>query len=123
MSRLQEFKQFRHPYDDPPEPEEYRHIVMWLNQAGFCGSGMNGPVPLTWQEIESFSNGSALDLTASEKKAIRHLSELYCRGLSTHANPKSPPPHCPKDGAFMRQKAKQAEVDALRAKRKQQKST
>lgn len=61
-----------------PEIENYAYVFGLLQRIGMYSSGMNGPVPIEWGQIESWSNLMGVQLTPGECEAIKGLSAEYC---------------------------------------------
>ena len=54
------------------------NIIDWLSECGFFSSGMNGPVQLTWQDLNAWREGVGATVTTEECLIIRMLSREYC---------------------------------------------
>ena len=81
-----------HPSLKLPEIDECDHIVQWFYQSGMGMSGANGLTALTWQELESFSALSGLNLTAWESEMLMAMSRTYSTSYHKSQEPDSPTP-------------------------------
>lgn len=54
------------------------NIVDWLSESGFFSTGMNGPVQLTWQDLNAWREGVGARVTTEECLIMRMLSREYC---------------------------------------------
>jgi len=61
-----------------PKVYEGRNLTVWLNELRYTGSGFNGPVPLTWQEIDAWARMTQTELTPNEALILSELSGAYC---------------------------------------------
>jgi hypothetical protein len=54
---------------------------LWLafQEIGLVSAGASGPIPLTWTEIQAYSN-TCFSLTAQEAAGLRHMSVAYLTG-------------------------------------------
>lgn len=88
MSRAEEFGD-EHPICKLPDADE--RVVGCFREVGpFLNVG-SGPYPLTWQEINAYSDGYCIGLTAWEKGCISTMSRLYCSYLNIGKEPSEPP--------------------------------
>ena len=104
---------FRDIYGDavwlPGAPCEY--IAGWFSDLGWYARGFNGPEPLSWSEIKSWSDLSGTNADAWEFGALRAMSNAYCNWYSkTSQDNKIDPPIIPDD-------AKLKEIQGINAKR------
>lgn len=60
-----------------PEITEAINLKQWVEELGFCESGMNGPTQLTHKEIESWANLTGIELTPTDALMLRHLSNEF----------------------------------------------
>jgi len=78
LSRREQYENAHQPYDDPPEPDYYWHLVEWWSRAGAVASGAMGPVPLSRLELKQFSDDECLSMTGWERTKIIEMSRRYC---------------------------------------------
>ena len=86
----------------PKISEDYCHLLIWLEEMGFGGHGINGLTPLSFQEIEAWARMTKYTLSEFEASTLRLLSAVYA-GISS--DPDTP---CPVD-SFAIQQAKDIE--------------
>lgn len=60
-----------------PEIEDGLNLKIWIEELGFCQSGMNGPEQLSNTEIKSWSDMTGTMLTPNEFLILRHLSNEF----------------------------------------------
>ncbi len=61
-------------------------MVGLFSDIGMAINTGNGLTPVTWQEIESFSKGTGVELTAWEARTIRNMSAQYANGVVKYTN-------------------------------------
>ena len=54
------------------------NIIDWLSESGYFSAGMNGPVQLTWQDLNAWRDGVSAKATTEECLIMRMLSREYC---------------------------------------------
>lgn len=62
--------------------EEHHHMPEIFTALGKCGSGANGPEPLTFSEIVMFAQG-VVELSDWEIETLQAMSSGFCSGLRT----------------------------------------
>lgn len=75
-----------------PEADYCDYLFDLLNKVGVCGSGMAGPAPLSWGELNDWCLGNGVELYPTEKQTIIRLSEVYVSHLSKSEDPNELPP-------------------------------
>lgn len=80
-----------------PELEHGQHLLQWLNEAGTTGNGMNGPIPLSWQELKAWRDCTGTAATGEEMLMLRQLSADYVAQFNASADPTLPPPNAPRN--------------------------
>jgi hypothetical protein len=75
-----------------PEVTLGAHWIAWMRGCGFCLTGNGGPIPLTFQEIESWSRITRQEVSGDEAETLRRLSELYCAMYYRSISPVHPDP-------------------------------
>lgn len=75
-----------------PELGAYRYIFDLLQKIGLYGSGMSGPVPISWSEIAAWQNANGVTLTPAELDIIKQLSADYCGQYHKSSDPQEMPP-------------------------------
>lgn len=99
-NRLTAFKD--QPGDDDssflqfPDIGEADYLVALFHEAGLMLSQGMGPVPLTWQEIESWLRTTELTaLSVWEKLVIKEMSEVYVSELAKSSSKTAEAPYVP----------------------------
>lgn len=54
------------------------NIKDWLLEMRVSGQGINGPIPLSFQEIKSWRDVTETSLSSEESLLLAHLSDVYC---------------------------------------------
>lgn len=76
-------------------PEADIRIVSAFHVIGLCEYTMGGACPISWTEINSYSEASRNDYTGWEKEQIRIMSEQYCSWLQKGKDINQNSPHNP----------------------------
>ena len=92
-SRLEKLKESKSNLVDMPEVDSMHYILDYLSEAGLYEQGMNGPMPLSWREIQSWSELTGTVIAAWESNMIRELSVVYCNQYHKSSDPNEPPPY------------------------------
>lgn len=82
-------KQVRMPQIDWGE-----HLIASLFEFGPASSGMNGPTPVSFSEIEAWARTTNTQVPGYEALQLRTLSQDYC-----HQYYESQDAHCPPPGS------------------------
>lgn len=69
-----------------PNVEPFDYMVGLFSDIGMAINTGNGLTPVTWQEIESFTKGTGVQLTAWEARTIRDMSAKYANGVVRYTN-------------------------------------
>ncbi len=67
-------------------PLRHRMLADWLLSVGPVMSGAMGAVPVTWQEVASWSALTGVPLSAWEAEAIIAASREYAAAIETYAD-------------------------------------
>lgn len=54
--------------------------------------GMNGPIPVSWQEINAWKEATGVNATREELIILRNLSSEYVAQYNRSEDPAEPPP-------------------------------
>jgi len=75
-----------------PPVESCGYILDWWHELGLSTSGVNGPEPLPFTELESWARVSGVELEPWEMGMVSKLSQQFCRQfhLSKEKNCESP---------------------------------
>ena len=113
-SRYDEYSAFNSPLADLP-PVTATYLLADWQAVGMCSSGMNGPVPLSWQEIQAYSQMTATPFTPWEAETIRTMSRRYCSKFYESRHESTPPPYVDESPEAMeqRKKAETAQIKAM----------
>ena len=76
---------------------EAPHVLRYLFEVGPAMPGMNGPVPVTHQEIEAWRVLTSTTLSPWESRVIRRLSQEYVSEMHKAEKPDCPAPWLPVD--------------------------
>jgi len=79
-----------------PDVEHGGHVIQWLHEVGPTQQGMNGPEPLSWQEISAWREATGVEATAEELVMLRNLSRQYASQYHRSDNPEEPAPYKPR---------------------------
>lgn len=79
------------PSKSLPEIEQF--ISKCFSLIGYYLSGGMGATPLTWSEIESFTNKSGYQLNGWECEQLLSMSRSYCGFLEKAKKPSCLPPY------------------------------
>lgn len=79
-----------------PDIEHGSHVIQWLHEVGPTQQGMNGPEPLSWQEINAWRQATGTVATTEELIMLRNLSRQYVSQYQRSDNPEEPAPHKPR---------------------------
>lgn len=60
----------------------FDYLAAAWSECGACGFGMNGPVPLDWQEIHAYNCASRRGLGGYECRLLSMMSRAYCAEFS-----------------------------------------
>ena len=121
LSRRECLSKLRAPVDDAPLPDPaVQYLIHWFVESGMMMQGGMAPAPLTWQELESFERGTAYRMTPWERGQIIAMSRAYTGGLSELKDHKAPAPY-QSEATKAEQARRQAEVDAMKRKKKRDK--
>ena len=90
VSRFEQFKKTR--IAETPEFENYAYVFDLTSRIGMYDQGMNGPKPISWQEISAWCGAHEVDLTPNEMESIKYLSAQYCGQYHKSSNPDELPP-------------------------------
>lgn len=85
------------PAAQMPELEGGQHLLEWLHELGVTSSGMNGPIPLLWTEINAWKQATGTAATAEELVILRRMSSEYVSQFNASADPTLPPPNAPRN--------------------------
>lgn len=80
-----------------PDIIEARNIHDWILELGMYSNGMNGPIPISYQEIQAWATLTGTQLMPCEVLILRNLSMEFCSQYSK-SDIKCPPPYKPKGG-------------------------
>ena len=69
-----------------PNVEPFDYMVGLFSDIGMAINTGNGLTPLSWREIEAFTHGTGISLTAWEAKTIRNMSAQYASGVIRYTN-------------------------------------
>lgn len=94
MSRREVLTRLRAPFDEAPLPaNEVQYLMQWFVESGMVLQGGMGPAPLTWGEVEAFSEGTRSRLSAWERQQIISMSRAYAAGLSAYKDQQAEAPY------------------------------
>lgn len=65
-----------------PDLAPYETMHEAWQQAGYSASGINGPEPFSWVEIQAFSEVSERNMTKMEMRVLMDMSRAFCRGFA-----------------------------------------
>ena len=68
------------------------NIIDWLSESGFFSTGMNGPIQLTWQDLNAWREGVGARATTEECLIMRMLSREYCAQYNKSSDRDEPCP-------------------------------
>ena len=80
------------PQAELPGVDHGSQVLEWLHEVGPTGQGMNGPVVISWQEINAWKQATETAITREELVMLRKLSGEYVAQYSRSDNPNEPPP-------------------------------
>lgn len=70
-----------------PELDYCDYVFDLWGKVGICSSGMAGPIPLSWGQVNDWCVGNGLDLWPTERALIVRLSEAYVSKLNKSDHP------------------------------------
>jgi hypothetical protein len=77
------------PYHKLPDVSDYEYIVMMWNECGMMSRGGMSLAPLTWQEIQAYSQFN--DIDRYEANVVISMSRAFVEGLNmTEMTDKAP---------------------------------
>lgn len=80
-----------------PDITQLEHLKRWIVELGIYGYGVNGCIPLPFQEIQAWNELTMAGARPKEVMVLRDLSRAYC-GQYHKSDVKCPPPYKPKGG-------------------------
>lgn len=99
-----------------PDCGEFNYMTHYFFESGIHKTGFNGVEPLTWSDVESFSNIVGLD--EFESLCLFKMSKVYCNATLSMTKQTDAPPFVKDPEAVQAQYAAQ-----LREKRIKQRET
>lgn len=78
-----------------PKVDMLTHLKQWIIDLGIYGYGLNGCIPLSFQEIHAWSELTRSGIEPREVGILRNLSRVYCSQYYK-SDIKCPPPYMPK---------------------------
>lgn len=96
------------------------HLIAWLVEIGFYRSGMNGPTPLTFTEIQAWSSGRQLTLRSDEPVLLRSLSCEFCSQFNDSGEINTPAPY---QGEYTEEELVEAQKEMRKARRSRNEKT
>lgn len=85
------------PHRRMPDAGIADYLLQELFLIGICSSGANGPVPLTWSELKSYTELASVEFDPWECETLIELSRAYVSGLLAARDANMPPPYLPDD--------------------------
>lgn len=82
---------------DFPKVDLLPHLKQWIIELGIYGYGLNGCIPLSFQEIHAWNDLTKVGALPREVGVLRDLSRIYCSQYYK-SDVKCPPPYMPKGG-------------------------
>jgi len=76
-----------------PDLLGFDHVVGFLEEVGTAVNGANGFIPVTFQELESWSRMVGIELSSWTSTTIIKMSRQYCLQSSISDDPMSPAPY------------------------------
>jgi len=76
-----------------PDLLGFDYVVGFLDESGTAVNGANGFIPITFQELESWSRMVGIELTSWCASMVIKMSRQYCLQSSISDDPKSPAPY------------------------------
>jgi len=76
-----------------PPVETDKHILEWLFELGVFQPSGYGPMPISFQEIESWARMTRTVLTWQESKFLKELSQEYCNQYAKSSDRNAAPPY------------------------------
>lgn len=101
MSKKTRLEAFRsqdenHPLLSLPDIETEHaagYLIGLLHEAGLMSSNGMGPVPISWQEIDSWMSVTEAEISVWERMMIKTLSDEYVSELVQATAPNRPAPY------------------------------
>lgn len=93
----------------PRIDQDFEYLPGFLSSIGIAGHGLNGLIPLSFQEIEAWSRMSRVYLTPFEADCIHSMSASYV-SIANH-----PDSDCPIDGVRISIEQEAANIAAWKA--------
>ena len=87
---------------------------MWLSELGFCDTGFNGPVPLSFKEIDAWVRLTQTDITPNEVLILSGMSKAYCSQYHSSGDINEPSPRVQE---YTEQEIKDIQVQRRKARR------
>ncbi len=75
--------------------KQYERLVVYLNELGYCQTGFNGAIALSWAEIAAWQTLTNTTLTHWEALSVRTLSEHYAAQRHQSTDKACPAPYRP----------------------------
>jgi len=76
-----------------PDLFGFDYVVGFLEEAGTAVNGANGFIPITFQELESWSRMVGIELTSWCSSTVIKMSRQYCLQSSISDDPMTPAPY------------------------------
>lgn len=76
-----------------PPVDDYQHIAGWFHEIGPAAAGVNGVVPVSYQEMAAWAELTGVEVTDWEAGALKRMSEQYCYQTYVSDNPECPAPY------------------------------
>jgi hypothetical protein len=76
-----------------PDLMGFDHLAAYLNELGPAGHDSSGMIPVSFQELESWSRMTGADVNAWEASMLIRMSRQYCGQHHGSSDPMSPPPY------------------------------
>ena len=94
---------------------EAEYVVKYWQDMGLVSPGVNGPTPLSSQEIVSWSIGTGNELSSWEFQILREISKAYLVELREAEKPERLPPYGDPVNEFDREMVSKKVTNAFKA--------
>lgn len=76
-----------------PPVKHFSYVLEWLGTLGYCNAGINGMVPLTFNDVYHWLNVTHIAATTFECEMLVMLSNDYCNQSHISTDDKCPAPY------------------------------
>jgi hypothetical protein len=76
-----------------PGVDHGSQVLEWLHEVGPTEPSANGPIAVTWREINAWKQATETAITREELVMLRKLSGEYVAQYNRSDNPNEPPPN------------------------------